>query len=397
MTRRKQALYVGMGNTSKATKELEKLVEAFPQNTNYKHILAAYLMQIDEKGKAEKVYESILKIDSNDAQAQLALKGGSKPSSDIDNFVAGLKPIFSNKEVGIDAKVKQIIPQIQMVANTGNKALATGLLELTQDLETAHPDEPKVYAIAGDLYFYTKDYENAKNKYAKALELDKSIYLVWEQYLISLEELEDYEMLAQRSSDALDLFPNQGMLYYLNGLALRETGDNSSAIISLNQAKMMSGRIPHILYGVQIELGKAYHASNRYEKSDEAFKAALEMNAKDPFLLKTYAERLLERGEYPEKAKEMAELANSLQPSNPDMESLMGWTFYQEGNYNKAIEWLNKAYNQKQDAEIAERLGDAYFQSGKSEEALKYWQIALDKNKDNKKLQQKIKDKALPK
>ncbi|MEZ4981643.1 MAG: hypothetical protein R2769_08670 [Saprospiraceae bacterium] len=84
-----------------------------------------------------------------------------------------------------------------MVANTGNKALATGLLELTQDLETAHPDEPKVYAIAGDLYFYTKDYENAKRKYAKALELDKSIYLVWEQYLISLEELEDYEMLAQ--------------------------------------------------------------------------------------------------------------------------------------------------------------------------------------------------------
>ncbi|MEZ4948095.1 MAG: hypothetical protein R2784_01675 [Saprospiraceae bacterium] len=97
----------------------------------------------------------------------MALKGGSKPSSDIDNFVADLKPIFSNKEVGIDAKVKQIIPQIQMVANTGNKALATGLLELTQDLETAHPDEPKVYAIAGDLYFYTKDYENAKGNTPK--------------------------------------------------------------------------------------------------------------------------------------------------------------------------------------------------------------------------------------
>lgn len=397
ITRRKHSLYLGMGDYKNAAKELMALGDAFPQNVKYKHLLATFYKQIGEQGKAEKVYEAILKIDPNDAEAQLAVKGKADASGDIREFVQALKPIFNNPDVSLDVKVKEIIPQIQIVANTGNTDLANGLLELTSVLEKTHPGEAKVYAIAGDLYFHTKAYDKARDQYAKTLALDKSVYLVWEQYLISLEELGDFEALATQSDNALDLFPNQGMIYYMNGMARRETGDLPGAILSLNQARIMSGRNPHVLYSVQIELAKAYHGLNKFEQSDEAFNKALEMNAKDPFLLQYYAECLLERGAMPEKAKEMAALAEELQPGNPLMESTLAWVYYQEGDYAKAEEYLRKSFSDKPGAKTAERLGDSLVQQGKAAEAVSFWKKALELEPDRTGVQEKINTRTLPK
>jgi tetratricopeptide (TPR) repeat protein len=397
ITRRKHSLYLGMGDYKNAAKELIALADAFPQNVKYKHLLATFYKQTGEDQKAEKVYESILELDPNDAEALLAVKGKAQPSGDINDFVEDLKPIFNNPEVGLDVKVKEIIPQIQIVANTGNKDLAMGLLELTQVLEKTHPGEAKVYAIAGDLYFYTNNYEKARDQYAKTLELDESVYLVWEQYLISLEELDDFESLVTQSDNALDIFPNQGMIYYMNGMARRKTGDFSGAILSLNQAKIISGRNPHVLYSVQIELGHAYHALQKFEKSDEAFQKALEMNANDPFLLQGYAEILLERGAMPEKAKEMASLALELQPGNPSMESTLGWVYYQEKDYDKAEEYLRKAFTTREEAVTAERLGDCLVQQNKAEEAITLWKKALQLEPGREGVQEKINTRTLPK
>ena len=56
-----------------ALKELEKLSNAFPLEIRYLHNLASYYTKLGKESKALEVYRRILKIDINDASANMAI------------------------------------------------------------------------------------------------------------------------------------------------------------------------------------------------------------------------------------------------------------------------------------------------------------------------------------
>jgi tetratricopeptide (TPR) repeat protein len=73
----------------------------------------------------------------------------------------------------------------------------------------------------------------------------------------------------------------------------------------------------------------------------------------------------------------------------------MGWVQYRLGNHQKAIEYLQRAYDIEHDPEVAAHLGELLWISGKKAKSKSLLHKAIDSSPDNVMLQQVIK-KLLP-
>ncbi|MCB0567170.1 MAG: tetratricopeptide repeat protein, partial [Phaeodactylibacter sp.] len=323
--RRKHSLYLGTGDNKKAARELERLIEAYPKDMEYRHLLAGFYQQIGEESKAEDVYREILRLDPENAKAQLALAGEPGSSRGELQFLESLKPVFRQEGVNIDLKIGQLMPFIQRVADTGDQQLAAAALELSTILETVHPTEAKGYSASGDLLYYSGKKQEALKKYKKTLELDDTVFPVWEQTMHIYKEERQYQDLLEFSERAMDFFPNQAIAYFLHGVAASKLEDQQEALSALQRALLMSGNNGFLQMQIRSQLGLVYNRMEQYEQSDQSFEAALSLNPKSPDVLSQYAYALAERGERLEKAREMAALANDILPKQAEYLFTYGW------------------------------------------------------------------------
>jgi tetratricopeptide (TPR) repeat protein len=90
-------------------------------------------------------------------------------------------------------------------------------------------------------------------------------------------------------------------------------------------------------------------------------------------------------------ARELVEKALALSPDDAFIIDSMGWVEYRLGDSEKALEYLRKAYAERQDPEIAAHLGEVLWATGHHSEAEKVWNEALAKAPDNDTLIKTIK------
>lgn len=93
----------------------------------------------------------------------------------------------------------------------------------------------------------------------------------------------------------------------------------------------------------------------------------------------SYADRNIKLDE----AVTLIEKALSISPNDHYMLDSLGWAYYRKGKLDKAITYLEQAYQVNQDPEIAAHLGEVLWQKGKHDEAKKIWTDALSRNPNN--------------
>ncbi len=395
---RKHKLYLGMGDHDRAARELERLISAYPSQIAFRHELAEFYEQIGEREKARRVYRDILAIAPEDPEAQLALAGG-KPGgqSDALRFLASLKPVFEDPTAPIDLKVTRILPLIQEAVDEGDPQLTAALLELTSILEEVHPEEAKGYAASADLLYWSGRREAARDKYARALSLDDTVYPVWEQYLFLLAEMRDFPALEEATEDALDIFPNQARIYYLAGLALQRQQKNEEAIRLLQQALLMTSADPLLEAEVQSLLGTVYNQDEKFDRADEAFARAMELMPQAPPVRIAQSLALARRGRRLDEAEALLEPVVQVAPNQTDLRHAQGWIAYKRKDYERAETHLAaalKAYGEN-DPVLLEHYGDLQYQRSLPEKALQYWKKAREAGNTSDLLEKKIADRQL--
>lgn len=395
--RRKHSLYVGLGDNKKAAEELLRLIEAYPNRVEYRHLLAGFYEQIGEEKSAQEVYQNILDIAPDDPRASMALAGNSAQQSDDTQFMRSLKPVFEKPDIDIDLKIAKLMPFIQKVADTGDQELAKVALQLTDILERVHPEEAKAFAAAGDLLYYSGEPIKALEKYKQSLEFDDTVFLVWEQVLRIHLEAKDFQSLRKDSEYAMDLYPNKAVLYYWNGLANARLKRPEDAIDAFSMAGMMVGNDGQLLADIKMHEGLVYFNMKKFAESETAFEKALELNPKDPEVLNSYSYTLALRSEKLDKASEMIQQALDLSPKNPSFLATYGWILYKKKDYKAAKKWLAQAMENggADNPTILERYGDVLFHLNDSEGALQYWTEAREKGSTSELLEKKIADRQL--
>jgi len=79
------------------------------------------------------------------------------------------------------------------------------------------------------------------------------------------------------------------------------------------------------------------------------------------------------------------------EPQNAAFIDSLGWVYYQQGRYEEALEKLKEAASKMDDPVIFDHVGDAYYKLNDKENALKYYEKALEMDPEKEEIKEKIK------
>jgi len=100
---------------------------------------------------------------------------------------------------------------------------------------------------------------------------------------------------------------------------------------------------------------------------------------------------LADRTDRLKEARQYIEKALKLSPDDPFILDSMGWVLYRQGQHKEGLDYLQRAFAQRPDPEIAAHVGEVLWAKGRQQEAEKVWRDSLKEHPDNDVLQGTIK------
>jgi Flp pilus assembly protein TadD len=130
-------------------------------------------------------------------------------------------------------------------------------------------------------------------------------------------------------------------------------------------------------------LGALYDEGGEKEACVASMKRAIELNPDNAPALNYLGYTYAEQGTRLEEAESLILRALAISPDDGYYVDSLGWVYFRRGEYDRAIEQLERATTLAgDDPTVAEHLGDAYRQVGRSVEALRVYRDALSRSKE---------------
>lgn len=386
----KHQIYLKTGEVDKAAAEVRKLILENPGSMEYYKTLADTYMVNGKEKEALAVYEEMEQLAPNDAKMNFALANFYRQKGEEEKAKKYIYRAFENPEAELDQKIKVLLDYFDASGN--NKVAEQEAFELCERLVIAHPNEAKAHAMYADFLYRDKQLNAAARQYRRTLELDSSRYAIWNQLIVVESELEEYETLIKTSDRALELFPNQPFPYFFAGIASMQLKKNNQAIAYLEVGQDFVLDNKALKAQFLASLGDAFHADGQKVKAYEAYDKSLKIEPSNVYVLNNYSYYLSLDKENLDKAAEMASLANKIAPNESSFEDTYGWVLFQQGKYEEAKKWIEKAYNNggSTSGVIVEHLGDVASKLGNREGAISYWKKAKELGVESKMIDKKI-------
>lgn len=391
----KQRLYLQQGDFSNAVKELEKLIEMYPTEGKYYGMLGEMYEANDQPKKALEAYQKLQQVDPNNGLALFSLARYYRNQGDQEQYLKYMRQAYDQPSLDIDSKIRHLMSYIDIVVISEDKQVEA--FDLAERLINAHPEDPKGYAVYGDLLNRSRKKKEALAQYRKALNRSGSNFSIWQQTLFMTAETQQYDSLEVLSQEAIELFPSQAVPYFLNGLANSQLKEYDKAILRLDRALLISSGDKMLAADIWSTMGDTYHAMKKHAESDSCYEESLKLRPDNAYVLNNYAYYLSNRKKNLERAAEMAQQANELEPGNSAFQDTYGWISYQQGDYSNAEKWIKKALDNGGNKRpvILEHYGDVLFQLNRVDDAVDYWQQALEHGGDKEQLEKKIRERKL--
>jgi tetratricopeptide (TPR) repeat protein len=390
----KEKIWLKLNKVNNAAAEIQILINRYPKETKYYLLLADIFSANNNPDKAFAIYQKVLQLDSNNGYAQLELAEYYRIKKQEPMAMRYLYSAFQNPQINIDHKVRILAPYFSVIGKESQRKRA---LELASFLIVAHPAEAKAFAIYADLLYQDKQLDSAKKVYLQTIALDKSVFAVWQNLLLLQAETQDYNGLLKTSNQAIELFPNQNFVFYLNAAAKYQAKDYAAAALAYKQALTITFDNTEMQAQIYSGLGDVYNELKQYAQSDSFYNASLVLKPDEVFVLNNYAYYLALRKEQLPKAAQMAKKANELQPNNASFEDTYAWVLFKMGNYEQALIWIELAltHSETQTATLMEHYGDIlYFLTKKDAavQAIEKWKAAKTLGEGSEQLSEKIKE-----
>ncbi len=133
--------------------------------------------------------------------------------------------------------------------------------------------------------------------------------------------------------------------------------------------------------------------AEKLNKLDEMEKLLRQVIAQNPSYYNAYNAlgfSLADRNIRLQEAKQLIVKALTFAPDDPFITDSLGWVEFRLGNLNSALSYLQKAYKDRADAEIAAHLGEVLWKLKRQDEALQVWREGLNTAPNNETLQETL-------
>lgn len=385
----RQMIYIDKGDFDSALKEIDKLIATNPEELRLYGMKAEIYQQLGREDEARSLYEQMLEMEPDNGLVLLSLHDIAKKNGKQSEANEYLRRAFGSSELSIDVKVNILLNYLNSPDFNKNRDF---ILSLTREMEKAHPNEAKSYAVQGDIYYNLSQLDSARVKFRKAVDIDPNRPPIWQQILTIDSQLNDFEALKTESEKALEYFPQQPIFYLFNGIALLQNKDADKAVETLTTGKNLVVDNNKLLAQFYASLGDAYHEQKDHENSDQSYDMALKYDPQNTIVLNNYAYYLSLRKKNLEKAESMAKKANDLNPDVASFQDTYGWVLYTRENYQNALFWIEESLKNggSTDPTVLEHLGDVLLKLNRTKDAVKAWQNALDAGGETDYLSPKI-------
>ena len=392
----KLRLYLEQGKVKEGIAEGEKLLRAFPGDERFAMGFAEALSQQGMRNEGIAVLEKYVAENPDAGPPNMLLAGLYRDNKQEAKARPLLLKLFDDPSIEVGSKL--II--LGSYSNELNQARAKGqtdpdkeafALQLFGKLVQSNPADPNVHIIGGDLYLSTGKNRESQAEYLKAVESGDVNFEVWENLLYLETQMKQYDDVIKHAEMALEVFPNQGVIHYFNGLAHLQKRNYDEAIFSFEQARKLSSKNVKLAGDANAMLGDAYNAVKMYDKSNQAYEQALALDPNNPNVLNNYSYFLALRKEDLEKAEKMSALLIKNNPDNTAYLDTYAWVLYSRQKYKDARKVIERAIvTGNANATHFEHYGDILFQLGDVTGAVQQWEKARGLNANSEILNKKI-------
>ncbi len=359
-------IFSRQGQTDKAIRYAEAFLNKHPEAGSTRMLLAGFYRDSGQEAKARDLVAKLMSDASVEVGSKLLMLGT------YHAFLNQQKQAGKN-DVGLEAFVKDMALQLRQ----------------------SHGGQAEVHLLCGDVFMTANQPRDASEEYRQAIRLGAASYEAWQNLLYIELQTNQLDSLLAHSEQALELFPNQGNVYYFNGYANFIKKRYREATYALEQAKRLSVNNKVFLQDINALLGDAYNATREFAKSDKAYEEVLAANPENDFVLNNYSYYLALRQEKLDQAEKMAALLVKRNPTNNTYLDTYAWVLYMAGKYKEARKTMELVMRSPEtNATYHEHYGDILFKLGEEDKAVEQWRKAKslggDENLDKKIANRKI-------
>ena len=266
----RNAIYNATGDDKDRIEYLQERIELQPENeSNYLNLIYRY-SERNNKKKAFEVAKKLLEQKPNSQLVHLALYKFYLDERNYDKAIASMKTVVKSNRIKPDAKAMVLNDFVKFVKD--NPQYEDDLLEVTTNI--ASDETGKSHAELGQYYLQKNDKEKALIQFKLALKKDDTNFNIIKKVLLLQIDLKQYQEAEGFSSDNLELYPSQPILYLANGVANNNLNKPDKAIESLELG--VDYLIDNIIMEIDFykQLSIAYKLKNNITKSNAFSKKA---------------------------------------------------------------------------------------------------------------------------
>ncbi|HUP95305.1 MAG TPA: tetratricopeptide repeat protein [Burkholderiales bacterium] len=168
---------------------------------------------------------------------------------------------------------------------------------------------------------------------------------------------------------------------------LREANAHNDAFELLGQALQKTPDNADLLYDHAMAAEKV----NRVDVLESNLRKLIKMRPDHAHAYNALGYTFADRNQRLDEAQQLIQKALELAPNDAFIMDSMGWVLFRLGRTREALDYLQRAFTLRPDADIAAHLGEVLLADGKQDEARKVWSDALKENAQNEALQSTIK------
>lgn len=388
----KQQLYIENDEVEKAFGEIEKLIESNPGDPKYYGLMADLFQSQGDSVNALKYYRKIQEIDPENGFVHFSLANYYLQNGEIEKSFEETKMGFRSQDVDLQTKLQLYMMLTANPAQSGIQPEQEN--ELIDILLESHPNEHIVYTVRAESLLKSGKLEEARTELLKALKIEKNDYILWERVLFIDNDLQDWQGLYEHSTEAMDLFPNQPQIYFLNAVACIQLEKYDETVTISDEGLM------YVLENKRMEgqflmlKGEALYKTGKMEEAFQLFDKSIELDPDNHIALNNYAYYLSLAGENLSKAEQMSGKVIERFPDNSTYLDTYAWVLFKKGEYKLAKFYMESAIKNggEENGTLLEHYGDILFKLEQTEEAIQYWQKAKDFGEVSELLDKKIEE-----
>ncbi len=240
----------------------------------------------------------------------------------------------------------------------------------------------EIYFELGKVEEARGDYVEAKEWYRRVSSGDRALTAQVRIGAVLARE-GDYEGMAAHFERLRQENPENSVFLYLSqGNLLRDDKHYRESFDLLTEALEQQPEDEDLRYARALVAEKL----DRLEVLEKDLKDLIVEDPENGHALNALGYTLADRTDRYQEALGYLQRAVAILPEDAAVLDSLGWIHYRLGDYEKSLEYLRRAYERNQDAEIASHLSEVLWVTGREDEAREIWRSALEEDPESEHL-----------